>query len=385
MNMNTTNRLVRGRLFFNRDYHIHLGGAIPPSFIADWINDGRLSLNDEIPDLVAASSSSSARGNIPIITVRQALLRYRSVTPSQLDLNGRDIYLSAYNTPAYTSLPTFLTLYRAYSNRRLIRDNASQIARGSLVHPSSDIRISIPHPNSEQSDECPLEYAKRALNEMHYFRSCLLPSQQLFITFPRQTFNKNENWSYFASFVDLLESMTDNISWAKPDQLAFDFAGQPLPLTLTLPLLEKLRNNFPSALISYHHGELCPHIPFSDRVRDTSLLLPYVNRIVHGLCLGLAVLGINPDEGGSTNNEVIKSNKEVAFECLDQMAKLNIGIEVSPTCNISLGGARDKQTLRRYVNAFLDAGVNVFVGTDDPGFLGTSLENEVAILKGVDL
>lgn len=372
-----TNRLVRGRLFFDRDYHIHLGGAIPRSFIADWINDGRLSLNDEIPDLVAVSE----HGNIPIITVRQALLRYRGVAPSQLDLDGRDIYLSAYDTPAYTSLPTFLTLYRAYSNRKLVHEHASQIARGSLVQPYADIRISIPHPNSEQQyDESPSDYAKRALGEMHYFHSACCP-------FPRQTFNKNENWSYFASFVDLLESMTDNISWAKPDQLAFDFAGQPLPLTLTLPLLEKLRNNFPSAFISYHHGEVCPHIPFSDRVRDTSLLLPYVNRIGHGLCIGLAVLGmgINPDKGGSTNKEVIESNKEVAFECLDQMAKLNIGIEVSPTCNISLGGARDKQTLRRYVNAFLDAGVNVFVGTDDPGFLGTSLENEVAILKGVDL
>ena len=93
------NNIKRGRLFYDRDYHIHLGGAIPSSYIADWINDGHLSLNDEIPDLVASSSSASDVP-IPMITVRQALLKYREVRANQLshDSEGNDQFLSAYST-----------------------------------------------------------------------------------------------------------------------------------------------------------------------------------------------------------------------------------------------------------------------------------------------
>jgi len=317
-------------------------------------------------------------------------------------------FLSAYNTPSYTSLHTFLTLYRAYSRRNLLTTHASQIARGDLVHPSADIRISIPHPNEitnlePAGKESPSSYAKRALEEMKYFYSCLLPTQQLFITFPRQTFNAHNNYDYFVSFIELLESTMKNndpsyISWltsSHNNSLAFDFAGQPLPLDETLPLLLKLRSTFPSAFICYHHGELCP-IPFSERVRDAMRLLPYVNRVGHGLCLGLAVLGINPDYDDRSSSEsttysnitleeakkeVVARNRDVACRCLQQMAKLNIGIEVSPTCNISLGGAQSEKVFRRYVNIFLDAGVDIFVGTDDPGFLGTCLEKEVAIVN----
>mmetsp|Transcript_32834 Transcript_32834/g.69068 ORF Transcript_32834/g.69068 Transcript_32834/m.69068 type:complete len:440 (+) Transcript_32834:163-1482(+) len=397
-----TKRPKRGRLFFDRDYHIHLGGAIPPAFIADWIHEGHLALNDEIPDLVASSSSTKNR-NIPMITVRKALLKYRGVALHPLDLKGHDLFLSAYNAPAYTSLPTFLTLYRAYSKRNLLYKHASRIARGACAHQYADIRVSIPHPNESlnEAKESPSIYAKRALDEMIYFHSCLLPGQKLFITFPRQTFSTHKNWEYFASFVDLLESTIENSSdtnnntpWLRSQHLAFDFAGQPLPLAETLPLLDKLRNTFPYAFICYHHGEVCPHIPFSDRVRDTQLLLPYVNRIGHGLCLGLAVLGINPDDWGvdstidrtllENEKEVVAINKKLAYQCLHQMEKLKIGIEVSPTCNITLGGARSERVLKEYVKEFLDCGVHVFVGTDDPGFLGTSLEKEIAILGSVD-
>ena len=299
---------TRGALCFDRDYHIHLGGAIPSSFIADWVTSGQLSLEDEIPDLVALSSSSnrSDDDNDPKITVRQAILKYRGVASShQLnDWKEQDLFLSAYNTPSYCSLPTFLALYRAYSNRTLLYKYASEIARGECVHAFADVRVSIPHPNdvnNNQTTESPIDYAKRALDGMMYYNSCLLQSQKLFITFPRQTFNAHKNLDYFNVFLDLLSSTIANrsnndIAWIEDtQQLAFDFAGQPLPLKDTLPLLDKLRTTFPAAFIAYHHGEVCPHIPFSDRVHDTSLLLPYVNRIGHGLCLGLALLGINPD------------------------------------------------------------------------------------------
>ena len=325
-----------------------------------------------------------------MITVRQALSKYREVRAYQLshDLEGNDQFLSAYSTPAYTSLPTFLTMYRAYSKRSLLHNYASQIARGKYVHAYSDIRISIPHP---KENEAPSRYAERAIKEMNYFHSCLLPSQKLFITFPRQTFNAHNNLLYFGSFIDMLSSgANNNTPWTSSQQLNFDFAGQPLPLNETIPLLEKLRGTFPSAFICYHHGEVCPHIPFSDRVSDSLQLLPYVNRIGHGLCLGLAILEINPDDKPSpkndtiSNTEVIQRNKDVAYQCLNQMSKLNIGIEVSPTCNITLGGARSKKVLQSYVDAFLDCGVNVYVGTDDPGFLGTCLEAEIELLRDLE-
>ena len=103
----------------------------------------------------------------------------------------------------------------------------------------------------------------------------------------------------------LSSGTNNNTPWTSFQQLNFDFAGQPLPLNETIPLLEKLRGTFPSAFICYHHGEVCPHIPFSDRVNDTLQLLPYVNRIGHGLCLGLAILEINPDDISSSEHDTI--------------------------------------------------------------------------------
>jgi adenosine deaminase len=54
------------------------------------------------------------------------------------------------------------------------------------------------------------------------------------------------------------------------------------------------------------------------------------------------------------------------------MAQRNIGIEISPTCNITLGSAFSPDVLRRYVAAFLQEGVHIFLGTDDPAFLNTT-------------
>eukprot|EP00984_Skeletonema_dohrnii_P034432 scaffold33557_cov119-Skeletonema_dohrnii-CCMP3373.AAC.6 len=226
---------------------------------------------------------------------------------------------------------------------------------------------------------------------MMYFQSCLLPTQKLFITFPRQTFNVSRNLEYFSAFIDLLSDSTLADEDSK-HPLAFDFAGQPLPMAQTLPLLDKLRKAFPSSFTCYHHGEVCPGIAFSDRVKHTFDLIPYVDRIGHGLCLGLAVLGINPDFDGikdvnaAVNEEAaLQENKDLALQCLEQLAEKNIGIEISPTCNITLGGARSEQILTEYVREFLKMGVDVFVGTDDPGFLNTTMEKEIAILQRAGL
>jgi len=384
-----------GRLLFDRDYHIHLGGAIAPSLIASWVHEGKLTLNDAISDLVAAPTPSR---HPPSITVRRAFEDYRgfaiSKQPEQ-QMSDVEIYASAYNTRQYDSLPVFLTLYRAFSKRHLLYLHAHEICRGAFVHPCADVRVSIPHPNNEINDinnkESTSQYAQRAMEEMMYFQSCLLPTQKLFITFPRQTFNVNRNFEHFSAFIDLLSDSTLADEDSK-HQLAFDFAGQPLLMAQTLPLLDKLRNAFPSSFICYHHGEVCPGIAFSDRVKHTFDLIPYVDRIGHGLCLGLAVLGINPDLDGikdvnaAVNEEaVLQENKDLAFQCLEQLAEKKIGIEISPTCNITLGGARNEQILTDYVREFLKVGVDVFVGTDDPGFLNTTMEKEIAILQKAGL
>ncbi|KAL7483885.1 hypothetical protein ACHAW6_009524 [Cyclotella cf. meneghiniana] len=385
----------RGRLFHDRDYHVHLGGAIPHWLIAQWIDSCQLSTEDDIFDLVAPSKS----GHAPLIKVRDAINKYRRRDFDTLPVS-KLLFLSAYNSPKYKSLPIFLTMYRAYSKRHLLHEYATTIAKGEYMHLHADVRVSLPVPNENAEDgrnkESTYEYALRAMKEMVHFQNSLLPTQRLFITIPRQTFNININKEYFDAFVELLsESITEN-DWSstslpmrEKQQPAFDFAGQPLSLTQTIQLLSKLRITFPHAFICYHHGEVCPGIPFTDRVKDTLELLPYVNRIGHGLCLGLAVLRLYPDENGrlrdalTTDTLVLDKNRDIAYQCLHKMAELNIGIEVSPTCNVTLGGASSYTILRKYVKEFLDAGVDVFVGTDDPGFLNTTMEEEIKILRDI--
>jgi hypothetical protein len=378
-----------GRLFHDRDYHVHLGGAIPPWLVGKWIDDNELSIDDVIPDLVGSSNN--------MINVRDALIGYR-YHPVDIPIS-KEKFLLAYNTPNYSDLPTFLTMYRAYSKRHLLHKYAATIAEGKYMHPYADVRVSLPVPYDQltnERQESPYEYAKRAMKEMLHFRDSLLPSQQLFVTVPRQTFNKYKNEDYFNSFVDLLAEMFGNstdcplaLPMSKNQEPAFDFAGQPLPLSLTEDLLSKLRSNFPQSLICYHHGEVCPDISFNDRVKDTLKLLPYVNRIGHGLCLGLAALSLHSEANGvlkdvsTVGKTVLDTNREIAFQCLHQMAALNIAVEVSPTCNITLGGACNTQVLKKYVKIFLEAGVDVLVGTDDPGFLNTTLEKERNILRDV--
>jgi len=81
-----------------------------------------------------------------------------------------------------------------------------------------------------------------------------------------------------------------------------------------------IRVTIPHAIIYYHHGELC-HIGISERIADAELLLPYVNRIGHAIVLGLG-------EG---------EDDERAKRILSEMAARNIGIELNPTCNMTLG------------------------------------------------
>lgn len=376
-------------VFCDRDYHVHLGGAIPPQLVRQWIDNQHIGPDDVIPDLVAATEYKH-----PMIKVSDALIKYRGHT-ANIPFD-EDEFLLAYNTPEYSDLPTFLTMYRAYSKRHLLHEYASTIARGQYMHPYADVRVSLPVPNeySNARKETPSEYANRAMSEMLHFQRSLLPTQRLFITFPRQTFNKYKNRDYFNAFIHMLsERMADpdadstSLPMPKNQQLAFDFAGQPLPLTQTIQLLYKLRTTFPGALICYHHGEVTPSIPFGDRIKDSLELIPYVNRIGHGLCLGLAVLNLHSEQNGILNDAtaidqtVLDENKRVALRCLHEMADRNIGIEVSPTCNISLGGASSTDILRRYVTIFLEEGVNVFLGTGDPGFLNTTLEKEKRILQ----
>ncbi|KAL3786495.1 hypothetical protein HJC23_010661 [Cyclotella cryptica] len=285
----------RGRLFHDRDYHVHLGGAIPYWLIAQWIDNDQLSTDDDIFDLVAASKC----GHAPIIKVSDAIKKYRRRDDDRTPIS-KLLFLSTYNNPKYTSLPTFLTMYRAYSKRHLLREYAQTIARGEYIHTHADVRVSLPVPNEHSNDitskESPFEYAIRAMEEMVHFQNSLLPTQRLFITIPRQTFSIHKNKDYFDAFVEILsKSITESdckptsLPMTEKQQPAFDFAGQPLSVTQTIELLAKLRDTFPRAFICYHHGEVCPGIPFNDRVKDTLDLLPYVNRIGHRLCLGLAV------------------------------------------------------------------------------------------------
>lgn len=187
-----------GRLFYDRDYHVHLGGAISPLLVAQWIESGQLSIHDNIPDLVSASSSDHG-----FIKVWDALVKYRGIDEA--------LFLTAYNTPNYSNLPTFLTMYRAYSKRHLLYEHAAAIARGEFMHSHADVRVSLPVPNEHSvDDESEMQYAYRAVEDMLHYYSSLLPTQRLFMTVPRQTFNMCKNYGYFNSFVNTLAEMSEN-------------------------------------------------------------------------------------------------------------------------------------------------------------------------------
>jgi hypothetical protein len=330
----------RGRLHLERDAHVHLGGSISRDLIQRWIRDGELAMDTLLHDFVAGGR----------ISVRDALIRYR-----------RGLSLAeAYQQP-YKTLDVFLTMYGAYSRRELVLKNAALIAR-TCICLKADVRQSVLDPLGSNAQLAESDWAGQALSEMQHIRRCLMPDQRLVITFPRQCFSRDRHFSHFKTFIAVLKAA----ACAEPSpQSWFDFSGQELRVEQILPLLRHLRQELPNAYICYHHGELC-QIALHHRVADAERLLPLINRMGHAVCLGVAI-----DEAHSD-----PALAQRARQCLVKMAHLGIGVEVNPSCNLSLGGA----TSLSYVKDFLDAGVDVYVGSDDPGFLGTTMEKEREIL-----
>lgn len=66
-------------------------------------------------------------------------------------------------------------------------------------------------------------------------------------------------------------------------------------------------------------------------------------RLGHGICLGVGLRDSDP------------TTCQAAATALAALADAGVGIEVNPTCNLSLGGAPDL----RYVSDFLARGVDV--------------------------
>lgn len=62
---------------------------------------------------------------------------------------------------------------------------------------------------------------------------------------------------------------------------------------------------------------------------------------------------------------------------LRSFAEHGVGIEVCPTSNLTLGGAPNLS----HVKHFLEMGVHLYSGTDDPGFLACTLADERARLE----
>ena len=147
----------------------------------------------------------------------------------------------------------------------------------------------------------------------------------------------------------------------------FDFSGKELRVAEVLPLVRFIIEQIPDAYVCYHHGELC-QIPLHERVADARELVPWIRRMGHAICLGVALQGRN-------TNAALASKADA---CLAEMSSRRVAIEVAPSCNLGLGGA----TSLSYVHDFLAAGVDIHVGTDDPGFLGTDFATERALLVG---
>ena len=116
--------------------------------------------------------------------------------------------------------------------------------------PKADIRVSLPAPLPSEGTE---QFAKRAMQELTHFRSCLLTGggQRLFITIARQQFNAKANFAHFRAFVDLLAE-----TLPPPLEPLFDFSAAELDVASELPLLQclnQLRPRLPGMYICYHH------------------------------------------------------------------------------------------------------------------------------------
>eukprot|EP01116_Phalansterium_solitarium_P002347 TRINITY_DN12305_c0_g1_i1.p1 TRINITY_DN12305_c0_g1~~TRINITY_DN12305_c0_g1_i1.p1 ORF type:complete len:353 (+),score=39.11 TRINITY_DN12305_c0_g1_i1:188-1246(+) len=318
-------------IWLDRDHHIHLGGAVPLELVKEWAENGLISDSQILIDLHAAHFGQS-------ISTKDALLKYRK------GLSLVEAYQAHYDT-----LEDFLTLFRAYAPQELVRANAARIMKS--IAPRADIRISVPKPQGD-----PDEWAQKTITEFTYYKQCLQPEQNLVLQFQRQEFNNQLNRAHF-------NALTAALARQSVIQPMFDFASKPVRVPDIVELLRQIRTDLPKAYIIYHHGELVSAFDLADRVEDVELLLPYVDRIGHAICLGVA-------EG---------ELGERACQILRSMAQRKIGIEVNPTSNITLGGAPNLN----YVHRFVQCGVDLYLGTDDPGFLATDLDKERDMLRAV--
>ena len=99
----------------------------------------------------------------------------------------------------------------------------------------------------------------------------------------------------------------------------------------------------------------------------SAVLVPHVDRIGHAMCLGIAATG---ELGAGL------SLQAAACSALRMMARRGVGVEVLP-----IGNAMLHEDNLNYYQAFTSHGIAMFVGTDDPGFTGATLEVEVAAAR----
>eukprot|EP00708_Paratrimastix_pyriformis_P003880 GAFH01002685.1.p1 GENE.GAFH01002685.1~~GAFH01002685.1.p1 ORF type:complete len:348 (-),score=38.86 GAFH01002685.1:55-1074(-) len=323
-------------LHLDADYHNHLSGSIPYDMVQKWFKDGDLPEDRMLTDLFPGPNHGKK------LTVSQALSTYRG---------GRS-FLDAYQA-RYQNIEAFLTMFRAYAEGHLVDANSTAIARA--IFPKADVRVTVPDASSlpyypgKKEIIPPLEWSRKAIAYMIEQGHALGPDQNLVIHFPRLYFTNNKNREYLAAFLSLMKGQTE----LKP---FFDFANFIRPVSETIEVVQTVREAYPLGTVLYHHGEFSATIPQSQRIADGHLLAPYVNRLGHGICFG----------------QVPADLREAADNALRTFAERRVGIEVCPTSNLTLGGAHDLS----YVRHFLDMGVDVFAGTDDPGFLNCTLESE---------
>ena len=334
--------LWKSRIYTDRDYHVHLGGAIPKELIKQWIKQGDLSENDTIMDF---HTHDSFHCKLEPIMIRDALQKYRK---------GKG-FLDAYQAP-YDSLEDFLTLYRAYSRHRLVYSYACEIAQS--IYPKADIRMSVPFP----PEGAPDIWAQETLKKARYYQSCFGTEQQLILLFPRNHFTARKNREYWQALIQSIKDQDpERADYINP---AFDFAAVPIEVSEMVEMLAFIKQEIPEAFIAYHHGETCL-LPLEVEVCGAKKLLPFIDRMGHGMCLGLAL---------QSSSEFISA---IAHEVLEEMAEREIGIEVAPTGNTMINKSIE------YYCSFLEKGVDLYLGTDDPGFIRTNLDKETRLLYSV--
>ena len=92
------------------------------------------------------------------------------------------------------------------------------------------------------------------------------------------------------------------------------------------------RSHFPHATVCYHHGELC-QIPLVKRIEDAFQLLPFINRMGHAICLGVAIQEQKQNLklewiGGAVIDEIFNGNGKI-FQSRKETVKKGYGIDWS--------------------------------------------------------